>query len=131
MKITQSSLSQFYGDLERTKVFSAAPVIMTPGVLFVAKNGGASGAHWLMEAIASYMPRAISGGYGEDFKYMSFWTLKVNTDKSCVLVGDDGNGNVKVKQKIEYTDFEADGDEIKFYVQWDEKYATIMLPSEY
>lgn len=129
MKITQSELSQFTGDLERTRIMGN--VIMTPGVTYVAEKGGKSGAFWLPQAIASYMPAALKGKYGEDFKYMSFWTLKVNPDKTCVLIGDDGNGSVKVRQKIEYTDFEIDGDEIKIYAQWDERYVTLMLPGEY
>ena len=125
--ITTAGLAHHYGSLERYRHWLAR-VIFTPGVHYIADEGMAM---WLVDAIASYMSDALSGKHGEDFKWMSFWKLKKTGDTSAILTGDDGNENVKVKQEIEYTDIEFEGDELQIWAQFDGEVVTLMIPSEY
>ena len=116
-----SSLANFYGSetLTRWSMLFRRDVL-TEGVKFVAEE---CGAYWLMDAIASHQHGPISA---EDFQSWKF--SKVDGD--WVLSGDDGNGNVKATQAIEYTDFPLD--EINVWACRNELGGvTIMLPSEY
>jgi len=128
--LTQSDLSQFTGTLDKTRFGLCRWAIATEGVMHLAKEAKA---YWLLDAIASYLPDARKGKHGDDFRWMSFWTLTKTGDTTATLRGDDGNKNVKVTQEIEYTDIwqNFDGDQLVIWAQDDEQYVTLMLPSEY
>lgn len=108
---------------EYTKHWTGRALI-TPGARWVAEQGKA---WWLLDACISYLPsKALKG---EEFVVFK---LVVNPDKSAVLTADDGNGNVRVTQKIEYTDFEQD--ECELWVvrtPGQRPDAVIMTPAEY
>ena len=75
-------------------------LVFTQGVKWIADNAaGGSGAYWLIDACASWLPK-LKGGDFIVFK------LVVSPDKSAVLTADDGNGNIWVTQAIEWTDFD-------------------------
>jgi hypothetical protein len=69
----------------------------TDGIRFLQQNG----CMWLIDAIVSYQTR--------DFKAADdrqFWKLRVDLEThSAKLICDDGNGNIRVTQEIEFTDF--------------------------
>jgi hypothetical protein len=119
----QDDLCQFTGTEEHHRwSILFRRYLLTDGAKYLADKAGA---YWLMDAIASYFtePKVRN----EPFQV---WNLKVNDDRSATLKMDDGNGNVKVTQVIEYTDFPLP--EIKLYcAQNDDIYSVIMLPSEY
>lgn len=109
-------------------------VLLTDGAKYVAEKGGGQGAYWLMDAIASHIPRAAR----RDPRLAEFqiWELKVNqkTRKATLTARADSGEKPAVTQRIPYTDF--DQPSIKFYVEptaveggraaW-----VIMLPSEH
>jgi hypothetical protein len=106
-------------------------MVLSDGAMFVAKNGGTSGAFWLMDAIASHQPKALKN---EILREMQFWNLKVtekNGSKSAVLTCREDSGRKPViTQKIEYMDFDLP--EIDLWVgPVDESTYTILLPGEY
>jgi hypothetical protein len=98
--LTPAALSHFYG----TEGYAWGPFrkfAMTDGVTYVCMNG----LSWFVDLIASHQSKAR--GKLEDFQN---WTLKHLTEQGFMAVAtcDDGNGNVVVSQKIEYTDFPFD-----------------------
>ena len=48
-------------------------MVLTDGAKFVADNGGAHGAYWLMDAIASHQPKALRN---EMLRDIQFWSCK-------------------------------------------------------
>lgn len=89
----------------------------TDGVRFVAARAGA---YWLIDAICSAQSlRVVSA---EEFQC---WRLIVQDTKKAELVMDDGDGNVRYRQLISFTDFPMP--EIKMYFTNN----VLLLPSEY
>jgi hypothetical protein len=106
-------------------------MVLTDGAKFVANNGGAHGAYWLMDAIASHQPKALRN---EMLRDIQFWTLEVkekNGSKSAVLTCRTDSGEKPViTQRIEYTDFDLP--KIDLWVEpLDENTYVILLPSEH
>ena len=129
MPIDQAQLSQFCGDEERYRHWTRR-LIYTPGVKFVADNGGQSGAYWLLDAIASYQPdRRIRDN--PKLREFQVWTLKVDLPaRTAVLFCTDGDGEAHViEQQIEHTDFDLA--EVRFYVCEGDGERVLMLPNEY
>ncbi len=93
----------------------------TDGIFFLQQNG----CLWLIDAIASYQT--------SDFKAADecqFWKLRVDTDtRSGKLTCDDGNGNIRVTQEIEFTDFPLT--ELDIYVEIQAECVFLCLMSEY
>lgn len=100
-------------------------IILTEGALWLAENAGA---FWLMDAIWSHQHLCRKDAMLRD---MQFWKLKVNEDKSAVLTCERDEGNVAIRQEIEYTDFPLK--EIKLYCapSGNGKDYTVLLPSEW
>jgi hypothetical protein len=97
----------------------AGRIEYTDGIYFLQRNGCC----WLIDAIASYQT--------DQFKAVDdrqFWKLRVNADHSAKLTCDDGNGNIRITQAIEFTDFPLS--ELNIYVEIN--YAVFLcLLSEY
>jgi hypothetical protein len=93
----------------------------TDGIFFLQQNG----CLWLIDAIASYQT--------QEFKSLDdrqFWKLRVDLDThSGKLICDDGNGNVRVTQEIEFTDFPLS--KLDIYVEIQENCVFLCLMSEY
>jgi len=127
-----AELAQFIGTESYTRYSPLFPrMLLTEGALFVAKNGGTSGAFWLADAIASHQPKALKNPRLRDIQ---FWNLKVTEkdgSKSAVLTCRADKGEKPfITQQIEYTDFDLP--EIDLWVgPVDEKSYCILLPSEY
>jgi hypothetical protein len=98
--------------------------LLTDGTKFVADSAGA---YWLMDAIASHHGTCIKDPMLRDHQ---FWTLKVNPDKTAVLICERDTGNEAFRQEIPYTDFPLP--EISIWVEpmGDGNYC-ILLPSEH
>jgi len=92
---------------------------LTDGVLFLAENAGA---HWLVDIIASYQSYLCQD---DMLRQYQFWTLKVNADKTAVVICERDTDDVVLKQEIERTDFPLD--EIRLYVE----NGVLLLPSEH
>ncbi|MGB4467553.1 MAG: DUF6876 family protein [Azovibrio sp.] len=120
MAITKEDLAQFYGT-EHYYRFSPMyhNMYLTDGTKFLAEEAGA---YWLMDMIASYLPRIKQHGFGS--------VKLVVKDGVGTFTIDDGNGNVFAKQKIDYTDFPFDEFSM-FVAEGMEDTWVIMLTSEY
>lgn len=112
-----SVLNHFTGTGKYYRIFPK--FLITDGVKYLADNAEC---YWLIDAIFSHL--TILGN--SDWFVMA--RLKVNGSKA-VLTLEDGNGTIRVQQKIPYTDFPMP--EQVLYVCWDGQYWVLMLPSEY
>ena len=119
----RASLAHFIGSETFIRHGLARSVLMTEGVVFLAEQAGA---HWLTDAIASYLHDARARQ--EDFQV---WHLVVDAStRRATLTMTDGNTNKSIiTQEIEYTDFPLD--EITLWLISDGPHRVLMLPSEY
>ena len=93
--------------------------LLTDGTKYLAE---AAGAFWLMDAAASYL---IELGTADWFVQI----VLVVTVSKAVLTLEDGNGHVRARQEIPYTDFPMPQQTL--YACWDGQHWVLMLPSEY
>jgi hypothetical protein len=95
----QAHLVHFHGSATRTHHAVVPSLLLTEGVVFLAK---AAGAHWLTDAIASYVhdPRVRE----EEFQV---WRLAVdaNTRTGVITMTDGNSDEAIVTQGLDYTDF--------------------------
>ena len=95
----QAQLAQFHGSTTRTRHALVPTVLMTEGMVFLARSAGA---HWLTDAIASYIhdPRASQ----EEFQV---WRLMVDvgTHTGVITMTDGESDEAIVTQELDYTDF--------------------------
>ena len=129
-KLTHADLAHFTGSLERYQHPLNPAVIYTPGVRFLARQGGA---YWLLDAIALYLGSpafkraAANDGRLED---MAFWTLTVNDDHSARLIGyADSDVSPFLEQSIPFTDFPLK--KVAIWSAFDRRHWTLYLPSEH
>jgi hypothetical protein len=119
----QAHLAQFTGSETFTRHGLARSVLMTEGVVFLAQHAHA---HWLTDAIASYLhdPRAKR----EEFQV---WQLSVDTStRRAVLSMTDGNSTKPIiTQSLDHTDFPLDA--ITLWLVASGNHRVLMLPSEY
>lgn len=115
-------------------IFTRDMVVATRGVMELAEKHQC---YWLLDVIASYLPKAVKMGAD----YMLIATVKVNLKKqSCVFtLEDEQNGEKRLiaKQRIPYTDLAIE--ELKIWIINEDvtrpfSFATrsiVLLPSEY
>ena len=113
----QANLTQFTGTERYYRI--APKFLITDGVKYLAENAGC---YWLLDAATSYL---IELGTADWFVLVRL----VVDDEAAVLTLEDGNGAVRAKQAIPYTDFPAD--EQTLYACWDGQHWVLMLPGEY
>jgi hypothetical protein len=93
--------------------------LLTDGTKYLAESAGA---FWLMDAAASYL---IELGTDDWFVQV----VLVVTSSEAVLTLEDGNGHVRARQVVPYSDFPIPQQTV--YACWDGEHWVIMLPSEY
>ncbi len=93
--------------------------LITDGAKYLAD---AAKAYWLLEIAASYL---IELGTADWFVLVR---LTVKSSRAELTL-EDGNGGIRARQQIPYTDFSADKQVL--YANWDGEHWVIMLPSEY
>ena len=116
-KFDPTQLSQFTGTQRYYRLNRKC--LLTDGTKYLAE---AVGAFWLMDAAASYL---IELGNADWFVQIKL----VVTGSSAVLTIEDGNGHVRARQEIPYTDFPIP--QYTLYACWNGEAWVIMLPSEY
>ena len=128
-RLTHADLHQFSGDLERTRHPLARRVIYTPGVRFVAEQGGA---YWLIDELAF----TITGGEIQRagrsdprILEMHFWRLDVKDTSATLTARADCDVEPFYSKEIPFTDFPLD--QIDIWAAFDGKYWTLYLPSEH
>ncbi len=113
----QSILTQFTGTERYYRLNRKC--LLTDGTKYLADSAGA---YWLMDAAASYLPELDAA----DWFVLVRLAVKGHT---AVLTLEDGNGNIRARQEIPFTDFPAP--EQALYASWDGQHWVLMLPSEY
>lgn len=93
--------------------------VYTDGVQYLA---GKCGAYWLLDAIASWQPKALQDARLQEIQ---FWKLMVKPDRAAVLTCEYDTNDPAFQQDIPFTDFPLDG--IQLYLA----NGVLMLPSEY
>jgi len=128
--LKKEDLQQFYGDDIRYRHSLSRHVIYTPGVKYLVDAGEA---HWLIDAIASYlMPSYMGPVIAEDarVKSLHFWRLTVAADNSALLEARvDSPCKPFVRQEIEFTDFPLESADI--WAGFNGEHWTLYLPSEH
>lgn len=94
----------------------------TEGVRYLALEAGA---YWLIQLIAGFQKDKRLKEKWEILQDFQLWKLTVNEDKSAILYCEDGNSNVILSHKIEYTNFPMP--EIKLFCE----HQVLLLPSEH
>ena len=112
-----TQLSQFIGTERYYRINRKC--VITDGAKYLADEAES---YWLMDAAASYL---LELGTQDWFVQIKL----VVTGSRAVLTLEDGNGNVRARQAIPYTDFPI-AQQI-LYACWDGEHWVIMLPSEY
>jgi hypothetical protein len=115
--LDHSVLAQFTGTVHYYRLNRKC--LLTDGTKYLAE---AAGAFWLMDAAASYL---IELGTDDWFVQVTL----VVTGSKAVLTLEDGNGHVRARQEIPYTDFPMLQQTL--YACWDGANWVLMLPSEY
>lgn len=120
----EAVLAQFTGTKAYHRWNPLVPsYVLTDGASYLAREAGA---YWLMDAIASYW---VEVKKDPDLLAFQCWELKV-TGQSALLIGMNGNNEVKIRQSIAWTDFPLDS--IKLFVERGEGgLNVILLPSEH
>ena len=113
----KANLAQFTGTERYYRINRKC--VLTDGAKYLAE---AAGAYWLMDAAAIYLMEL-----GTD-DWFVLVRLVVNND-NALLTLEDGNGGIRAKQEIPYTDFPLP--EQIIYACWDTEQWVLMLPSEY
>lgn len=119
----RTQLAQFTGSSTFTRHALIPRMLMTEGVVYLAQ---AASAHWLTDAIGSYL--LDKRAQQEPFQA---WRLVVDT-QSCraVLTMTDGNSSAPIiTQQIDYTNFPLD--QIDLWLVADGEHWVLMLPTEY
>ncbi len=119
----RAQLAHFTGSETFTRHALIPTVLMTEGVSFLADTAGA---HWLTDAIASYV--LDQRAQRESFQA---WHLAVDpTTRKAILTMTDGNSSKPIiTQEFDYTDFPLD--EIDLWLVASGSTWVMMLPSEY
>lgn len=118
-----AQLAQFTGSTTFTRHGLVRSLLMTDGVVFLTDQAGA---HWLVDAIASYQHETRARA--EPFQA---WSLVVDaTTRSAALTMTDGNSSRPIiQQEIDYTDFPLAMSDLWAIADGDHR--VLMLPSEY
>lgn len=118
-----AQLAQFTGSETFTRHGLARSLLMTEGVVFLAEHAQA---HWLTDAIASYVHDARAER--EEFQA---WRLLVDAATRCAtLTMTDGNSPTPIiTETLDYTDFPLD--EITLWLVASGNHRVLMLPQEY
>ena len=116
-KTLLDNLAQFTGTERYYRINRKC--VLTDGAKYLAETAGA---YWLMDAAASYL---LELGTDDWFVVVR---LVVNND-NALLTLEDGNGGIRARQEIPYTDFPLP--EQIIYAAWDGEHWVMMLPSEY
>ena len=116
-KFNPADLAQFTGTEHYYRLNRRC--LVTDGAKYLAENAGA---YWLLDVAASYL---IELGTADWFVLVR---LRVQ-DFTAELTVEDGNGSVRARKHISFTDFPRD--EQLLYACWDGENWVIMLPSEY
>jgi hypothetical protein len=116
-KFNLANLAQFTGTEHYYRLNRKC--LITDGAKFLADTAEA---YWLLDVAASYLIELGTADW--------FVLVRLNVKDCCAeLTVEDGNGTVRARQQIPYTDFPAD--EQLLYACWDGENWVIMLPSEY
>ena len=116
-KFDLSALAQFTGTAHYYRLNRKC--LLTDGTKYLAE---AVGAFWLMDTAASYL---IELGTADWFVQV----VLVVAGSKAILTLEDGNGYVRARQEIPYTDFPLPQQTL--YGCWDGDHWVLMLPSEY
>ena len=116
-KFDPTALAQFTGTERYYRLNRKC--LITDGSKYLADTAEA---YWLLDAAASYLIKLRT----------SDWFVLVRLcvkDSRAELTLEDGNGGIRARHQIPYTDFPADQQVL--YANWDGEHWVIMLPSEY
>ena len=102
--------------------------VLTDGAKYVTDNGGGHGAYWLMDAIASYIPK-LRKHRDTRLHDQQFWKLRVKDGQGVLTCRADDGVPPAVTQRFDYTDFDLP--EIDIWVSFNGSLWVFMLPSEY
>lgn len=121
--ITESDLRQFTGTNAYYRYNNY--LLLTDGTKYLVENGEC---FWFLDIISSLQNNRLFRK-DENLRYMQFWTLIVNSDKSAKVICERDEDDIAYEQIVEFTDFPFT---TKVWLsRLDEQYFVVMLPSEH
>lgn len=116
-KLNPADLAHFTGTANYYRLNRKC--LITDGAKYLADTAGA---YWLLEVAASYLIELGTADW--------FVLVRLNVKNyTAELTVEDGNGTVRARQQIPFTDFPTD--EQILFACWDSEHWVLMLPSEY
>jgi hypothetical protein len=119
-----SDLNQFSGSEQFFKHGVNHKLVYTEGVQYLAQQAKC---YWLIDEIACVLFPQLLKKYNDGFYSIRLLV----TNSTGVITVDDGNGNVHINHKINWTDFPISGKPVQFFLCESDKYYCLMLPGEY
>jgi hypothetical protein len=119
-----NDLNQFSGSEQFFKHGVNRRLIYTEGVRYLAEQARC---YWLIDEIACLLLPLLLKKYNDTFYSIQL----LANDSSAVITIDDGNGNIHINHKINWTDFPVSGEPVKFFLCESDKYYCLMLRNEY
>ena len=127
--LTHADLRQFTGDLKRFRHSLARRVIYTPGVQYMAEQGGA---YWLIDELALSIAGGVVAKAGQSdprVLELHFWRLDVKDSSAKLTARADSDVPPFFTKNIPFTDFPLD--QIDIWAAFDGGHWTLYLPSEH
>jgi hypothetical protein len=122
---SSEELNQFIGSEQFFRHWGSCKLVYTEGVKYLAERAEC---FWLIDEIALALFPKLLKEYVDGFYKINF---TVNADNSADITIDDGNNNIYLMHKINWTDFPVLEEPLVFYLCESDHQYCLMLPSEY
>lgn len=118
-------LKQFSGSEQFFRHWTNRKLVYTEGINYLAIK---MQCFWLIDEIAIVLLPKLLKHYKD-----SFYTVRfiAHADSTATITVDDGNNNIHITHKINWTDFSIKEKEVKMYLCDSGSHYCLMLPSEY
>lgn len=120
-----NQLRQFTGSEQLFKSWCSRRIVYTVGIQYLAKEAKC---YWLIVEIALVMLPKLLKNNPDSFYSIQF---SVYADHTASIVVGDGNDNIYLEHKINWTDFPETEEPIQLYLCDSGDHYCLMLPSEY
>ena len=118
-------LNHFCGSQQFFRHSLNRKLIYTEGIQYLAEKAMC---YWLIDEIALVLLPELLKKFKDHFYSIK---LLVSPDNSAVITADDGNGNIHLTHKVNWTNFPVIGKEVRLYLCESEDNYCLMLASEY
>lgn len=124
-KFSLDELSHFTGSEEIFQYWGNKRFVYTQGIQYLANKAKC---YWLIDEIGLILLPRLLKKHPDEFYTIQ---LSVNPDSSAMITVDDGNGNIYLNHRIDWTTFPITDQPVKLFLCDSGTYYCLMLPNEY